>query len=524
MMKRSSWFVGLILLTALTLLTGAISSFRAHAQEGVNLLTNGAFEGDGTWPMQDNISEIQVAPGWRAFWLPRPPSYAQVPEHCSDSDRGCYWATPEFRDVHTAANPERVRSGQRAQKYFSFGRQHEAGLMQQVNNITPGTPLRFQAYVQTWSCQAEGSWNNCPTRPLSNNPSPMHTKVGIDPTGGDNPWAATVIWGPEINAYDNWTLLQVEATAEADKVTVFIYSRADWTDGYPRINNDVYIDDASLVTTAPPATPTEPPPPPPPTNTPGPSPTPLPPPTPRPDGASVHIVQPGDTLFGIALQYGVPVEQIEQLNAGSLGANNMIWVGQELVISIPSGDAAPAPETEATAEANPAPEANASEGGSVCILAYHDRNGDTFRQADTEELLPNAVFSLADASGLLGQYTSDGVSEPYCFQGLSTGTYRVMMQPPPGYVASGSSDTALGMGTAERMDVAFGMVQGEASATEAETASIDLPEPEESSEEQQGQTSTFWQIARWTARISGALMLVAAVGMAGVFVAARNRQ
>ena len=219
-----------------------------------DLLTNGGFESwdwdVNSWPLQDGIPEVQVCPGWRAYYVDSPPPNVPSPES---------WKRPEFRDVKSTEFPNRVRSGLLAQKYFSFGGQHIAGLMQQVGGIAPGTPLRFSAYMMTWGCMAgHGEWNICPTGDKSNNPSPMHTRVGIDPTGGTNPWAASVVWSAEREAYDQWTLFQVDATAQNSTVTVFTYSYADWFDSVFRIHNDVYIDDASLIalneTPAPPPT------------------------------------------------------------------------------------------------------------------------------------------------------------------------------------------------------------------------------------------------------------------------------
>ena len=208
-----------------------------------DLLTNGGFESwdwnVNSWPLQDGIPEVQVCPGWRAYYVDNPPPNVPLPES---------WKRPEFRDVKAAEFPNRVRSGFLAQKYFSFGGQHIAGLMQQAGGIAPGTPLRFSAYMMTWGCMAgEGAWNICPTGDKSNNPAPMHTRVGIDPTGGTNPWAASVVWSAEREAYDQWTLFQVDATAQNSTVTVFTYSYADWFDSVFRIHNDVYIDDASLI-------------------------------------------------------------------------------------------------------------------------------------------------------------------------------------------------------------------------------------------------------------------------------------
>ncbi len=501
------------MILAVVLLLGLQSP--AHSQEGPNLLRNGDFEeGDPNqaWPYQDGIPEVQVAPGWRAFFLDSPPSYVTSPDYCQ-GDARCAWGRPEFRDVLARDYPYRIRSGQRAQKYFSWNRQHEAGLYQQVGGIQPGTRLRFSVWIHTWSCMpAPGTWNECRTTPLSDSPAPMHIWVGIDPTGGTD-WAApTVVRSPEGNAWDQWTLFQVEAVAQSDKVTVFIHSRADWQDRLPRINNDVYVDDASLVALGQ-ASPT--PPPPPPTSAPGsssaqpPAWTPAPQPTPRPDGCRVHIVQPGDTLFGIALQYGIPIEDLERLNAGSLGPNKMIWVGQEIVLSCPT--ATPTPAATPTPEATPTPQS-----GQVCLLAFHDRNGDGVRQPEAEELLPNAVLVLSNPAGLVGQYTTDGISEPYCFPGLQPGAYQVAVQPPAGYGVNGPAQIALALTPGGQLEAAIPLQRGAASGA---PPAVVLPTPEENP----APRPSIWpQVLRWGARIGGILLVSLTVLMPVWWVLSRR--
>lgn len=337
------WFAVLSLVVSLTL---AVARPVASQQATTNLLVNGDFEiwdwDNPGWPWQNGIPEVQVAPGWHAFYVDKAPGAVPVPEQ---------WKRPEFRDVKTAEFPYRVHSGFLAQKYFTFGGQHIAGLYQQVSNITPETPLRFSIYMHTWNCMSsDKEWNICPTGYLSNSPAPMHTKVGIDPYGGTDPWSPNVIWSPEIAAYDQWTLFQVDAVAKAATVTVFTYSYADWFDSVFRLHNDVYIDDGSLVAlnetpveaaTETPAAPTETPDPNQPTSTPAPT------ATPRPDGAVVHVVAEGDSLNLIASQYGITPERIKELNA--LDDINVLWVGQELVIAIPEPTAIPSP----TATADP---------------------------------------------------------------------------------------------------------------------------------------------------------------------------
>ncbi len=490
----------------------------AQGQEGPNLLRNGDFEEGGpgqAWPFQDGIPEVQVAPGWRAFYLDYPPPYAAVPGYCG-GDARCAWGRPEFRGVATYEFANRVRSGQLSQKYFSWNRQHEAGLYQQVGGIQPGTRLRFSVWIQTWSCKPASSetWHTCPTGERSNNPAPMHIWVGIDPTGGTDWSAPTVVRSPEGDAWDTWTLFQVEAVARSDKVTVFIHSRADWTDAEPRINNDVYIDDASLVALGR-AQPTLPPPPPTSAATPASSQpaarTPAPQPTPRPDGCRVHIVQPGDTLFGIALQYGIPMEELERLNAGSLGPNKMIFVGQELILSCPTPT--PTPAATPTPEPTPTPQS-----GQVCVLAFHDRNGDGVRQPETEELIPNAVLVLSDPAGPVGQYTTDGISEPYCFPGLQPGAYQVAVQPPAGYGVNGPAQVALTLPPGEQLEAAVPLQRG---ASTGVTPAVVLPTV--ASEETPAARPSIWpQVLRWGARIGGILLVVLALGIPVWWVLSRR--
>ena len=66
--------------------------------------------------------------------------------------------------------------------------------------------------------------------------------------------------------------------------------------------------------------------PPTPTLTPSPSPTPV-----------VHYVASGDTLFGIALEYGVTVDAL--LHANGLDVNEYLDIGQALIIPLQAAEA-----------------------------------------------------------------------------------------------------------------------------------------------------------------------------------------
>ncbi len=497
---------------------------------GENLLTNGDFEGGGaTWPLQDGISEVQIAPGWRAFFVDQPPAYAAIPYPCMENPGACgYWRRPEFRDVKITEYAERVHQGTRAQKYFSFNGQHEAGLYQQVSNITPGTWLRFSAHMITWSCMASAErWNHCPTGSRSNNPAPMHTKVGIDPTGGTNPWAATVIWSPELSAIDNWTLFAVEAQAVNSTVTVFTYSRADWDDHIYRVHNDVYVDTAALVVigeTPPPAQDA------PPAAVPQPVEyIPGPTATPQPDGTVVHTVRSGDTLFAIALDYKVPPEQITTLN--NITTASLLAIGQELVISRPGGVPAPAPQpTAAPVEATVAPlgitppitlpvptQENATQvaallaGNRLCLLAYQDANADGLHQAE-EALLPGVTFTIQGLSEQW-QYTTNGMQEPFCFTDLATGQYQVVAQASAGYAATIANAYMLVLNPGTQLELAMGFSQNPSEP--GERAALEAPVTPE--------TPTA-KSASPLPLILGALGVVCLIGAGGVglFVLRRN--
>jgi hypothetical protein len=520
-----------ILLVAMLLGTAPVVSLAAPdpsrpVQEGQELLQNPGFEGitcapgsGGGW-CNDNWTrdtfdgvpraEIFTPQGWVTFWS----------EGKNPAD-GRKFGRPECKVIPNAdpfvGPPARVRSGKYSVMQFGFFRAIDSGLYQVITGLSPHATVQLSAYAHAWTCDDdEHDALSCGDK------YQMLFQVGIDPNGGTDPWSPNVVWASGYS-YDEFRLIgPVQAqVGDAGMATVFLRATAKWAYKH----NDIYWDDASLVYTTPPATPTNTPLPPPPTATPGPSPTPLPPPTPRPDGASVHIVQAGDTLFGIALMYGVDPDQIRKLNATSLGANDMIWPGQELVISLPSKTPTPTPPPEPpTPVPTSAPESpgtgEGAGGAAVCVLAYHDRNADTFRADETEELLPNAEFVLANASGVLSRYTSDGISEPYCFTGLAAGAYRVIQNAPPGYEPSGPAESPVAVAEGTSLDIQFGNVRSESLAAPGETAE---PTPASDEDHEPASGSTVSGIFATVARVSGILVLLLAAGVAVLFVLNRRR-
>jgi len=248
-------WLALMLVAAVALTTWPVTTLSAQG-ESQNLLQDGDFEWSVPWDQQDHTPAKNVAPAWRGWWVSKPPADIKKPYNCGGTDYGCYWAEPEYTAALKIADPYRVHGGLQAQKYFTYGRMHQAGLMQKVGDISPGARVRFSIYMHAWMCF---DYDACQHGKVSDKPSDMHLKIGIDPTGGDNPFSPDIVWSSEQAAWDEYVLFQVEAVAKNNAVTVFTHSRADWD--WARTNNDVYLDDASLVVIGqePLSTPTRPP-------------------------------------------------------------------------------------------------------------------------------------------------------------------------------------------------------------------------------------------------------------------------
>jgi hypothetical protein len=158
------------------------------------------------------------------------------------ADTGCYWAQPEFARSWGFWN--RILSGVSSQKIFGYGRQFEGGLYRRVI-AQAGRVYRFTISMQAWMCY---NYNACRGGLVSDMPTTMHLRVGIDPTGGIDPFSLAVVWSAERDSFDAWSQYMVMARAVTGHVTLFTYARPDWGwDTHLRISNDVYIEDADLV-------------------------------------------------------------------------------------------------------------------------------------------------------------------------------------------------------------------------------------------------------------------------------------
>jgi LysM repeat protein len=121
-----------------------------------------------------------------------------------------------------------------------------------------------------------------------------------------------------------------------------------------------------------------------PTSTTTPTPTVTPTPTPS---FYVHTVESGDTLIGIALEYGVTLESV--LDANNLSQDDFLSLGQELIVPLEAGFELPTPTVTPLTTT------------SFNVITHTVQSGDTLlaiaQQYDT------TVAEIVEANGLTGE-------------------------------------------------------------------------------------------------------------------------
>lgn len=216
-MNRRS-IVSICLLLALLIPMVSVS-----AQGGSNLLSNPGFEGFyrsfryGNAP-EDLVLEFRVADGWNPWYRPQ-----------GADDPEWRYRRPEYRPASYSYN------GSPAQQFFTSFGTHQAGVFQRVSTAAAGRTYRFSVAAYIWSSNGGNFYS-------SDSPGNARVRVGIDPLGGTNAYAASVVWSPFATFYDSWRVLSVDAVAASRTLTVFVWSEQD----YPVVHNDVALDDAYL--------------------------------------------------------------------------------------------------------------------------------------------------------------------------------------------------------------------------------------------------------------------------------------
>lgn len=193
------------------------------AQGGPNLLNNPGFEGayqsyhfDPT--PEGLVPEFRIAEGWHPWFRQQ-----------TATDPGWRNRRPEYRPASYSYN------GTAAQQFFTSFGTHQAGLWQRVENATPGQVHRFSVAIYMWSSMGDDVFS-------STTPGGMSVRVGIDPAGQTNPYGESVVWSDFATNYDAWGTISVDAVAQSNALTVFVWSQQE----HPVVHNDVALDEAYL--------------------------------------------------------------------------------------------------------------------------------------------------------------------------------------------------------------------------------------------------------------------------------------
>ncbi len=152
-----------------------------------------------------------------------------------------------MRVIGRTPDPFRVHSGGGAAMVFTSWRCHDAGLVTLVPT-QPGRAYVFSAYAHAWYSRCS-QWAHHPC-PLDvdcascANWAHDWLSVGVDPTGGVDPFASTVVWSQPTEQYGTYgEKMRVRVVAEADTVALFLRSATS----HPFKHNDVYMDDVAMM-------------------------------------------------------------------------------------------------------------------------------------------------------------------------------------------------------------------------------------------------------------------------------------
>ena len=403
----------------------------APAAQGNNLLQNGNCEagsyGDG------------VIPAWSPWW-----------EESGVKGSGSfdYTLKPHFANELAASAPFWVHSGNLACHVYNSWDPWHAGINQAVT-VAAGSKVRLTAWGYAFTGPVDSTGYTTTESGVN-----AHMQVGIDPNGGIAFYQG-VQWGPESSPQGVWQPFTLDATVGAGgKVTVFLSANYK---GISRGRLDSFWDDISLTiltdggaapgsTAAP--TPT----------VPACQPGPFVLPTPQADGTTIYIVRYCDSLWSIAANVGITLEQLKALNGLS---SNVISPGQRLIVkqgAPAQPTTAPAPTVDPGAATTQASTQIASVGtGTLCALLYNDTNGNAVRDA-TEGLLAGGQFTVVDTTtgAPVQAYTTDGVNEPHCFDNMPAGQYTISAAAPASYNATGNSALPLTLDAGSYYNVEFG--------------------------------------------------------------------
>jgi hypothetical protein len=149
----------------------------------------------------------------------------------------------------------------------------------------------------------------------------------------------------------------------------------------------------------------------------------------------------------------------------------------------------------------------------VCVTLFEDVNVNRLQDV-SELLLANGTINLTQNTETLETYSTDGVSDPFCFDELEAGEYVVVSAPPDGYGLTTAQQFRLNVLPGASINVNFGAAEGveavQPPASVDEDADLDT---EIVAEDDGNNTEQLLQISGLIVFGLAGLTLVAGLGM-----------
>jgi len=183
----------------------------------------------------------------------------------------------------------------------------------------------------------------------------------------------------------------------------------------------------------------------------------------------------------------------------------------------PTTTPTPAPPTEIPTDLPPAPVTQvanvaAPEVTSLCVWVFEDVNQNRI-QEEGERLLPDGKIELLQGEAAFREYSTNGISEPFCFTDMQPGDYVARAAAPEGFGLTTSSSLNLRVQDGVRTNVRFGAAQGvEAVQPPVIDTQVDAPPIQDTQAVSQG--DSLLQIAGLVLFGLAGLVILGGIGVA----------
>ncbi len=201
--------------------------------------------------------------------------------------------------------------------------------------------------------------------------------------------------------------------------------------------------------------------------------------TPDADGFIYAIVQPNDSLWAIAARSGISLTELLDLN--NLTESALIQPGDRLIVAIVAPPETATPEASpTTAVTRPPPTPTHTPLPPpltvICLVAFADENGNGEREP-TEPLQAGVAFTVFTSEGVVANYVTDGLGEPYCLTDLTPGNYQITRSVGRTETLTNSGNRTVFLDFGDQVMLGFGSVVGSTPVPTAAGTAVSAPQP-----------------------------------------------